>query len=197
MKYVAGGILIIIWLYLLRVLRRANLASWRFLAGTTGLFIMMMLIVRPLLTEPLARCVCVLAGVAGTLTDTFSAYFSYGILYIPFDGQSVTLLVDFECSGIIEIMAFLCLLVFFDVYSRTEKIIVGIAGFVVIMVCNAVRIIIVAESVHIWGMDAYYIAHTFVGRIFFYACSIFLYFYVFTKPQVVRMKVGNFAYEHH
>lgn len=191
-----GGILILVWIYLLRVLRKADLAFWRFLAGSTGLFVIMMLIVRPFLTEPLARCVCALASVIGTLTDTFSAYFSYGILYIPFDSQSVTLLVDFECSGIIEIMAFLCLLAFFDVYSRTEKMIVGIIGFAVIMVCNAARIVLVAESVHFWGMDAYYIAHTFVGRIFFYACSIFLYFYVFTKPQVVRMKVGNFAYEH-
>ena len=41
----------------------------------------------------------------------------------------------------------------------------------------------------------YYIAHTYVGRIFFYAATIVLYFYVFTKSQVVRMKVGSFSYD--
>ena len=68
-------------------------------------------------------------------------------------------------------------------------------GFAYIMVCNALRIAIICLSVHLLGMDAYYVMHTFVGRIVFYLFSVWLYFYVFTKPQVVQMKVGHFSYE--
>ena len=122
------------------------------------------------------------------------AYFKYGIIFIHTGVSSITLLIDFECSGIIEIMAFLSLLAFFNVYNISEKIMVGIGGFCYIMVCNALRIVLICLSVHFFGMGAYYVVHTFIGRIFFYALSVWLYFYVFTKPQIIKMKVGNFAY---
>lgn len=57
-----------LWVYLLWVLRRAELHAWRFLWGSMGLFILMMVGVRPWLTRPLARYVCAIAGVAGRLT---------------------------------------------------------------------------------------------------------------------------------
>ena len=31
----------------------------------------------------------------------------------------------------------------------------------------------------------------------FYALSVMMYFYVFTKPQIVRMKIGKFKYGDH
>lgn len=64
-----------------------------------------------------------------------------------------------------------------------------------IVLANVVRIILIAEIIHIGGTQWYYIAHSLVGRIVFYAFTVVLYFYVFTKPQIVRMKVGRFAYE--
>ena len=115
-----------LWVYLLWVLRRAELHAWRFLWGSMGLFILMMVGVRPWLTRPLARYVCAIAGVAGRLTGAFTAYFKYGILYIPAAESSVTLQVDFECSGVIEIMAFFSLLAFFNVYRASEKVLVGL-----------------------------------------------------------------------
>lgn len=197
MRIIVGLCLIVLWLYLLHAMKRAQLGAWRFFVGCIGLFLFLMVFIRPYVTEPLARCVCALSGVVGSFTDTFAAYFKYGIIYVPSGAESITLMVDFECSGVIEIMVYISLLIFFDVYSRVEKIIVGIGGVACLMLCNALRIVIIAEMVHFFGVDAYYAAHAFVGRIFFYLCSIILYFYVFTKPQVVRMKVGSFAYEHH
>lgn len=187
-------LIIVVWLYILRVLRKAELHAWRFLWGSMGLFIILMITVRPVLTMPLARCVSALAGVVGNLTGFFEAYFKYGVIFIGAETGSITLQVDFECSGIIEIMAFLCLLAFFNVYSRNEKLLVGIVGFAYIMLCNALRIVVICMAVHFWGLSAYYIFHTFVGRIIFYTLSVLLYFYVFTKPQIIQMKVGNFTY---
>ena len=186
--------IIIIWLYILSVTKRAKLHAWSFMWGSLGLFVIMMMTIQPLLTMPLARCVSALAGVVGSITGAFTAYFKYGIIFIHTGMSSITLLIDFECSGIIEIMAFISLLAFFNVYNISEKIIVGISGFCYIMVCNALRIVLICLSVHFFGMGAYYVVHTFIGRIFFYVLSVLLYFYVFTKPQIIKMKVGNFAY---
>ena len=194
MNWIFVAVVVIAWIYILNVLDRAKLEFWRYMAGSMGLFIIMMITLRELLTLPLARCVAAMAGIVGNLTDTFVAYFKYGIIFIETNAGSMTLQIDMECSGVIEIMAFLSLLIFFRVYNRYERIIVGVLGTAYVMVCNALRIALICEAVHFFGTDAYFIAHTFVGRIFFYVLTVILYFYVFTKSHIIKMKVGNFSY---
>jgi exosortase family protein XrtG len=92
-------------------------------------------------------------------------------------------------------MAFLALLWFFQVYEVHEKVVVSIAGSLAIFVSNVLRIFLICLLIRIFGKDIYFLAHTVIGRIFFYACSVLLYFYVFTKPQIIRQKVGAFHYE--
>lgn len=194
MNIFTTAVLVLIWLYILRIMRKANLNAWHFVWGSMGLFLILMLAVQPFLTQHLIRSVSALSGLVGSLTKTFSAYFKYGIIYVPASIGSITLQVDFECSGIIEIMAFLSLLTFFNVYSKAERLMVAIAGSALIIIFNAIRIIIICFAVHFFGVGAYYVTHMFIGRLFFYACSVLLYFYVFTKPQIIQTKIGSFAY---
>lgn len=189
--------LIIVWVHLLRILRKSDLFAWRFLAGSLGFFAILTTMLKDVLTMPLSRCVAALASIFGNLFGAYSTFFKYGIIFITTKTGSMTLQIDFECSGIIEIFAFLSLLAFFDLYKPNEKIILGILGFSYIMICNAIRISLICFIVHCFGNSAYYVAHTFIGRIFFYILSVILYFYVFTKPQTIRMKVGQFAYGVH
>lgn len=196
-KIILIACLAALWLFVLAALSRAELNAWRFLWGSAGVFVLLLLLVMPVATQPLARVVAGLAGVVGSIGDTFTTYFKYGILFINTPDGSLTLTVDFECSGIIEIMAFVSLLAFFDVYTLLEKVIVALSGVSAIIFFNAMRIAIICLSVHFFGVGAYYLMHAIVGRLFFYGFSIVLYFYVFTKPQIIKMKVGSFSYEHH
>jgi len=197
MKYLLILLLVTAWVYLLRLLSRGNLQFWKFIVGSLGVFLLLMVGVRPWLTEPLARAVAALAGLVGDATDTFTAYFKYGILFVETVQGSITLQIDFECSGIIEILAFVSLLAFFPVYEPVERLLVGVLGSGLIIVANAIRLVVICEMIHFGGTGLYYIAHTLIGRIVFYAMSVTIYFYVFTKPHILRMKVGRFTYEHH
>ncbi len=196
MSLISVVLVVVIWLYLLSVLKRANLKYWHFLLGCLGLFVMMMVWLQPFLTQPLARLVAAIVGLPGELTHTYLPFFKYGILYVYTNTGSITMQIDLECSGIIEMMAFISLLVFFDVYNRSEKALVGLLGLMYLLFCNALRVTVICLSVHWFGVEAYYIFHTFVGRILFYGLSILLYYYVFTKPHIVRMKVGKITYVH-
>ena len=63
---------IAVWLYILSVLTRAKLYAWKFMWGSFGLFLIMMITIRPMLTMPLARCVSALAAdclSSATITD--------------------------------------------------------------------------------------------------------------------------------
>ncbi len=196
MIYIVGLIAAIIWFYLLRVLKSCKLAAWHFFIGSVGLFILMMVYLRPLVLQPLARTVAAIAGSVGKLTDTFEAYFKYGVIFIDSPQVTITLQIDLECSGILEIMAFVSLLAFFQLYNRNEKIFVGVLGVLGIILANALRIIVICFMIYFGGVNIYYIAHGVVGRLVFYGLSVLLYFYIFTKPQIISTKVGKFLYGH-
>ncbi len=193
-KYLICAAAALIWWYLLRVTDRAKLDFWHFVLGSAGLFIFLIVLVQPVLTKPLARLVAAVAGLFGSLTHTFAAFFRYGVLFIQSPEGAMTLQIDFECSGIIEILAFLSLLLFFRVYTRNERAVIGLIGTVGIILANVLRIIVICEMIYFLGPNAYYAAHSLVGRFIFYGLSVLLYFYVFTKPQIVSMKVGIFKY---
>ena len=194
-KIIIFVVLTVIWLVNLRIFYRIKNQAAFITVGMLGMFVLMMIFVRPWATQPLARIVAALAGFVGRLTGIFTPFFKYGILFVGTRNGSITLQIDFECSGIIEIMVYLSILTFYRVYTVSERAILSAVGFIYIIVANAIRIIIIAIMIHFGGEDMYYIAHTYVGRIFFYAATIVLYFYVFTKSQVVRMKVGSFSYD--
>lgn len=189
-----GLIILIVWLYVLRVTRKSELPAWRFIWGSCGLFVIMMIFIRPHLTQPLAQVVAALAGGFGKLTGMFDSYFKYGVIFVDSKAGAISLLIDFECSGILEIMAFVSLLAFFRAYTIYERVVVGILGTFYIILANALRIISICVIIYFRGMQVYYMAHTFVGRIIFYGLSVFLYFIVFTRTQIIRQKVGGFTY---
>lgn len=194
MRLLVCAVLGLVWWYLLRVMDRSELNFWHFVLGSGGLFLFLIALVQPVLTKPLGQMVAAIAGLFGSLTHTFSAYFRYGVLFIHSAGGAMTLQIDFECSGVIEIMAFISLLMFFRVYTRNERVVVALLGTIGIILANVLRIIVICEMIYFGGAQIYYVAHSLVGRIIFYGLSVLLYFYVFTKPQIVSMKVGNFKY---
>jgi len=185
---------LILWIYGLLVLRRTRLFFFKFCLGSVGLFFFLMFWVQPLITEPLSMLVSAAAGILGDLTGMYDAYYQYAILFIPKDTASVSLAIDYECSGVIEIMAYSCMLWFFPLYSAVEKLIYTFVGLGVIFLANVLRIFVICTLIYFYGNEIFYFAHTIFGRVIFYLVSIVLYFYVFTRSQIIRQKVGNFTY---
>ncbi len=194
MFYLIGVVLGVLWLYLLHVLKKSKLNFWHFALGSAGLFIFMMVYLRQVVTQPLARVIAAIAGIPGNLFGIYTAYFKYGIIFVQSAEGAISLMIDFECSGVIEIMAFISLLLFYNVYTRMEKVIVALVGISSLILANAIRITLICVIIHFMGVSAYYVAHAFIGRIVFYAFSVALYFYVFTKPQIIKQRVGGFNY---
>lgn len=188
-------ICIVAWIYILYTMKRADMGVWYYLCGSVGFFIFSMVLIEPHVVAPLQKVVSAVAGLLGDVIGVYKSYFQQGILFIASGKESLSLYIDFECSGVIEILAFLSLLWFFPVYEVYERAIVSIIGALAIFVSNVLRIFFICFLIHLFGNDIYFLAHTVFGRIFFYGCTVFLYFYVFTKPQIIRQKVGAFQYD--
>lgn len=195
LKYIAGLIGLLIWLFILHILNKSKLNFWHFLIGSAGAFILMLVFLEPVLTQPLARIVALLASLPGKIADMYSAHYKYGVIFVESSVGAISLKIDFECSGIIEIIAYLSLLIFYRVYTVYERFCVGVLGVIAMVLANALRITIICLMIYFGGIDTYFIAHTYVGRLVFYALSVVIYFYVFTKPQIIKQKVGSFRYD--
>ena len=191
----AGILFFLVWIYLIHVAKKAELKFLNFIIGSVGIFIFMMIWIRPIITGPLTWLVATVSGTLGDMTGFFDAYPDYGMLFIPKDTVAVSLYIDFECSGVIEIMAFLSMLLFFNVYNFYEKIFVSIIGVIWIFISNVLRLLVITAFIYWFGNDIFFFAHVIVGRIVFYFLSIVLYFYVFTRSQVIRQKVGRVMYQ--
>ena len=185
----------VIWLYVLTVLKRTKLDGWYFVVGSAGLFVLALITLQPILLQPIQKAVAASAGVLGNLTGTYTSFFQNSLVFVSHGDMNISMYVDFECSGIIESFALLALLWFFPAYQLYEKIIVSVIGCVTIFVSNVLRIFLICLCLYFFGEGSYFFAHTILGRFFFYACTIVLYFYVFTRSQVVRQRVGAFKYD--
>jgi len=185
---------ILAWSYAIYVLWRAKLTFFRFLIGSVGMFILMMILLQPILTVPLSKGVAAVTGLIGEWTGAFYSYYQYSLVFIRHGADSISLYVDYECSGIIEIFAFSSLLWFFPLYSTVEKLVVNIVGILWIFLSNIIRMTSICLLVYFFGNSIFFFAHAIFGRIIFYLLSIILFFYVFTRAQIMKQRVGKFRY---
>lgn len=184
----------LVWIYLLSVFTRGKLYFYQFIWGSVGLFVFMMMWIQPVAIRPLTNLVCSAADVAGRMTGFYESYSEYSMLFVQHGSEAISLCIDYECSGIIEMMAYVSMLAFFRVYDWMQRIILSVLGCMMIFFANIIRLFVIGTTIYYFGNDAYYIAHTIVGRIIFYALSVILYYYIFTKSQIVKQKIGGFHY---
>ncbi|KRL90742.1 exosortase family protein XrtG [Lactobacillus kalixensis] len=185
---ITGGIL---WLYTLSVINRAHLPAFYYWVGSIGAFLLGTFACHKYFVWFLSSLVSRGAGIIGQLTSSFIAYPFPAALDIKTVSGSITLLIDYECSGIIETMAYLSLLLFFPIYTRRQKIALSILGTLWIYLINVLRLCLSGIAVHYFNLQSLFLFHDIIGRIFFYIFTIFLYYQVFTHSQLMSQILGN------
>ncbi len=188
-------VLFIIWIYVLTVFKRKKLEFFYFLAGSIGTFLFAFTLLQNIMTEIMTTMTCFLTGLLGNALGIFKAYTAHSILFIENADGPISLYVDFECGGVIEILVFFSLVWFFAVYTVKEKLTISFLGALWIIAANIIRLFSICLIINHFGNESYYVAHTIVGRLIFYALSIILYFYVFTRAQIRKQRVGEFGYD--
>lgn len=177
---------IALWIYGLSVLKRARLSAFYFIVGSAGLFFILTAISRPYWVWFFTHAVIHGVALFTELTNWGQIMFKMGLVYINNGGNSVIMSIDYECSGIIETCAFVSLVVFYPAYQRREKVFYGVFGLLYIYLINVLRLNVVITIVHFGGGEAFFLAHSVIGRLIFYVLVIVLYYNVFTYSQLAR-----------
>ncbi|MFC6202924.1 exosortase family protein XrtG [Lactiplantibacillus nangangensis] len=174
------------WLYVLSVLKRAQLSAFFFIIGSAGLFFILSAISRPYWVWFFTHAVIHGVALFNDLTNWCTITFKNGLVYIINGNNPVMMSIDYECSGIIETCAFVALVAFFPMYERKEKVFYAAFGILYIYLINVLRLVVVIAIVHFGGGQTFFLAHSVIGRLLFYVLVIALYYNVFTYSQLAR-----------
>lgn len=185
---------LILWIYFLSIFKRNELGFYYFLFGSVGTFVFLLIGFLDKLIEPLSQLVAYLVGLFNNIIPGIQTFSQHKLIFLETD-IPISLYIDFECSGILEIFAFISLICFFASYNLLSKIAIIFSGTIYIIFANVLRILSIILIINTFGSEYYYIAHTIIGRLVFYVLTIALYFKIFTKQQIVNQKVGNFNYD--
>ncbi len=188
------GIFAVVWAYVLTVFKRKNMSAFWFIWGVMGAFSLTFILFKDILAEGCAKCLeYLLLGVQHFCTF-YDVYPTYNIVFVNSKESAISLFIDYECSGAIEVLVLMSIILFFPKLSVLRRIIYIVLGFIYTMLANGLRMFAIAFAISKMGSRAYYMAHSVVGRIVFYILTVLLYFYMFTWQQIRTQITGRFAY---
>lgn len=176
----------IIWLYILTILKRAEIHGVFYWVGTIGFFLLITYFFHDPIFQLLSYLVSKIIEVIGQLTDLYSIKTNIHLIYVRSKLDLILLNINYECSGVLELLVFVSLLIFYPIYSVLEKFFRLIEGFIWIITANILRILLVILSLKYFGIDSLFLAHSIISRILFYILIVILYYNVFTKQQIIK-----------
>ena len=192
--YLLCAVFAIVWVYVLMVCRKRAMNAFFFIIGTAGMFFLTFILLRTPVTILCSKCLEYLLLGSSHFFRFYSVYPEYNVVFVTSGDSAISLYIDYECSGAIELLVFFSVVIFFPKLSLLRRVVYAVVGFVYTMLANAIRVLCIAYAINRLGSNAYYMAHSIVGRIVFYVLTILLYFYLFTWQQIRTQITGRFAY---
>lgn len=96
----------------------------------------------------------------------------------------VALQTNIECSALIETSILAGLIFFYPAFDWLRKLKYFAIGTIVTTIANIVRMLIITGMTATMGRSAIFLGHAIVGRLFFFAAVIALYWFILTRPTV-------------
>jgi len=184
------------WLYVLSVLKRIGWSAAYVVLGVVGTFFIIISLANNNLISFLMRLNTSGAGVVGMLTGFYTVAPTLGIIHIVSGQSAINLFITYECSALIELAAYIALVLFFPFFKNLQQRLKLLGfGVIYLLLANMLRLTVTALIIHFLGLPSLIWAHVIVGRLIFYVLTIILYFYVFTRSQVLHIKIGRFDFK--
>ncbi len=181
----------IAWFLVFLVFKNSKMYFLKFLAGSVGVFTICMIFFMPYLEGALNLLISNTLAIIGRGIRIFEVFKDNSIISIDTKDGIVAMVINYECSGVIEMLVFTSLAFFFPFGGFTRKSLSLIFGNIYIFASNIIRILFIAGAVKLLGASSYYLVHTLLARILFFGLTVLLYYYTFTSTQLKYQKVGE------
>ena len=188
-------VLIIIWFYILHILSKNKLTAFYYMLGSFGFFIIGLTFFFKPLTKVLSFITLVTLDLISKVFNCFEVFIDYNIIFINYKDIAISLYMNYECSGLIEILVLFSAIIFYPLFTNKQKIFNLIMGSIWTCMSNIIRLLFIIFYICTNGNSSYYFAHSYLGRIIFYLLTIIMYFYMFSLTQISKQKIGRFKYK--
>lgn len=189
------AVMLMLWIVLLVFFNRQGMHFFKFIAGSVGLFMFAMILGSAIGEKYLENAVTWCLWLISQIPGSFSVFPGYSLVTVFHGIQAVSFIIDYECSGFIELLVFLCLLLFYPMFGARKKALYGVLGALFIFAANIVRLLFISFSIKAFGTPVFFLSHTVFARVLFFAMMVLLYYYVFTRPHIRKQKVGDLSYD--
>lgn len=183
--------IVMVWGFAILMFRNSKMHFFKFLAGSVGVFTISIIFFLPYLDKILNALITNALIIIEQYTDIFKVFRGNSIISVDTADGIISMIINYECSGVIEMLVFTSLALFFPFGGITRKSASIIMGNIYLYIANIIRIIFIVIILKIFGASSYYIAHTLLARILFFVFSVVLYYFVFTSTQLKYQKVGD------
>lgn len=180
-----------LWLSVMIFFKRSNMNFFQFMAGSVGTFLISIMFFITLLESSLSVLIANTLAWISHFTGYFEVYKTYSIITFDAKRSIVSMMIDYECSGVIEMLVFTSLAAFFPfggMKRRAWSIVLGNAG---IFAANILRVLFIVAMTKTLGNSYFYLAHTLLGRILFFIMMVVIYYQVFTTTHLRYQSVGE------
>ncbi|MFZ5634890.1 MAG: exosortase family protein XrtG [Bacillota bacterium] len=189
----AIAIAFLIWLPVVFIFRRHRIWIFYYMWGAVGFTFFLILLLRGSVAEyqlehQAGMILHYLLNYLDIKTYVFDKAPGTLLVLIEVDNSWTTIDIDIESSGLLETCIFLGLLLFYPLYTPTRRILFSVAGIVSIYAINVLRLMLIIMIIHWGGRSMIFIAHTLLGRLFFFFLIIALYWHVFTRPSLMKAR---------
>lgn len=184
-------LVLVFWILLLILFNKTKMHFYKFLIGSVGLFCVLMFIGRGLVDVRMQYLVALFMGFIGDITGIFATFPDYYLVTVYHGLDAISFLVDYECSGFIETLVYVSLIAFYPVYRAPQRFLYAIGGTIYIFISNIIRVFSICVIIRVFGTSLFYFSHTIFARLLFFGLTIILFYNVFTRPHILRQKVGD------
>jgi exosortase family protein len=164
---------------------------FKFIAGSIGIFTISMIFFLPYLEGNLNILISNTLNIIGRSTNYFQVFKENSIVSIDTREGIVSIFINYECSGVIEMLVFTSLALFFPFGGSVRKILLTLGGNIFIFLANIIRVLFIIFVTKTFGASVFYLAHTLLARILFFVLMIILYYFVFTATHLKYQNVGD------
>jgi exosortase family protein XrtG len=190
----------LVWLFLVIILHQKRIWIFYYLLGTIGLSTLLVLVNRNLLhseillAQSVAESIHYLTGLLRIPTQIFEE--APGLLLVMVVVQRVgwtALQIGVESSALLEISVLLGLIAFYPGWQLKDRLWRALAGIALTWLANLLRMLMIVLMLHFLGKEVLVLAHTLLGKLIFFFCTIAIYWYLITAPslKLIRSNILN------
>ena len=117
-------------------------------------------------------------------TDTSSLMIFVVGQLVGHDNGWTMVRVTVECSSLLETGVISGMVGFYPAWSLRKRFLLVALGVIAAFVANIIRLAVIIWTLHWFGKDSLFIAHTIVGRAVFFVLIIALFWYLITLPTM-------------